>query len=178
MKRAISILTVIVSVACGNSGQKDAASIEMIDEPAKQDSIFNNLMTVTGLLPESVQNDSLAFLILPVQASCPACRKKTIDSIVKHQNQLLPNHYIIISVSGGRKLVSSYFKEEKANLPEIKNKLFLDSTNVAYKRELYTDKPTFYYAHNKKVFKKVAAIPITVREDLREFFSGYRNTKN
>ena len=57
-------------------------------------------------------------------------------------------------------------------------RLFLDSVNAAYKLDLYTDKPTFYYAYNKKAYKKVSAIPITVREDLREFFSGYRNKEN
>ncbi len=32
----------------------------------------------------------------------------------------------------------------------------------------------FYYTANEKVFKKVAAVPATVKEDLREYFAGYR----
>lgn len=163
----------LLLMACGKLANKES-SIELISEPEKQQSVFENLLKLTNSIPESKGQDSLAFLILPVQASCPACRKKTIDSLIKHKDGLNNNHFVIISANGGRKTIGSYFKEEKAELPEFNNKLFLDSTNVAFKYDLYTDKPTMYYTYNRRAYKKVAAIPITVREDLREFFSGYR----
>jgi hypothetical protein len=55
-------------------------------------------------------------------------------------------------------------------------KLILDSTNIARKLNLYDKKPTIYYTYNRKAYKKVAAIPSTVRDDLQEFFSGFRNS--
>lgn len=177
MKTTFFFLILVALVSCGKKPKK-GDSIELITEVPKQDTIFKRLMIVTGSIPVSIHRDSLAFLVLPVQASCPACRKKAIDSIIKHQNSLLPNHFIIISANGGQKLISSYFKEENAKLPQLDSTLFLDSINAAYKHDLYTDKPTIYYTYDRKAYKKVAAIPITVREDLREFFSGYRNKEN
>jgi hypothetical protein len=134
-------------------------------------------MTVTNnTVSDNIQKDSLAFLVLPVQASCPACRNKTIDSIVKHQDNLEKNHFIIISANGGRKTISGYFQENDKKLPDMVGKLILDSTNIARKLNLYDKKPTIYYTYNRKAYKKVAAIPSTVRDDLQEFFSGFRNS--
>ncbi|SEO82255.1 hypothetical protein SAMN05660816_03648 [Niastella yeongjuensis] len=167
------IILTILLVACGKA--KKGSSVEFITEAVAQDSIFRKLIVLTdNRVPEATRHDSLAFLVLPVQASCPACRKKTIDSIIKNESRLLPNHFVVISAIGGKKIIGSYFKEEHAGLPESDN-VILDSANSAYKYNLYTDKPTFYYTHNQKAYKRVAAIPITVKEDLREFFSGYRN---
>lgn len=171
----INVLLIIIVVSCGAQNGKNA-SVEQITDMKKQDSIFKNLERITNYtMAEDIQHDSLAFLILPVQASCPACRKKTIDSIVKNKSSLPMHHYIIISAKGGQKTINSYFKEQNEELPVIKDRLFLDSTNQAYEYDLYYDKPTLYYTYNKKAYKKVAAIPATVRDDLREFFSGYRN---
>jgi hypothetical protein len=165
-------------MSCMGGSSKNQNSIELVTEKVKQESIFRNLITVVNTtLPEAMQNDSLAFLILPVQASCPACRNKTIDSIVNHRKDLADNHFIIISANGGRKTISSYFQENDKRLPVIEKQLFLDSTNQAFKLALYDKKPTIYYTYNRKAYKKVAAIPSTVRDDLREFFSGYRNQK-
>ncbi len=115
----------ILIFACKNSPGK-LASIESIRDPAVQDSLFRQLLSLTNhAIPENELNDSLAFLVLPMEASCPACRKKTVDSIVRHKNSLLERHYIILSASGGRKTINSYFIEEGEQLPEIQNKLFL-----------------------------------------------------
>src|SRR6187399_2452352 len=71
---------------------------KVIFDIQEQDSIFTNISLVVGdNLDPAKYNDSLAFLILPVQASCPACRVKTIDSIISHKDDLRKNHYIIIS---------------------------------------------------------------------------------
>jgi hypothetical protein len=169
-----TVLIVSIVAACSSSSKK-MNSIELISEANQQESIFQSLMAVTNkALSENIQKDSLAFLVLPVQASCPACRNKTIDSIVIHQTDLLENHFIIISANGGRKTINGYFLENNKDLPIIKDKLFLDTTNQAFKLGLYDKKPTIYYTHNLKTFKKVAAIPATVRQDLQEFFSGNR----
>jgi hypothetical protein len=163
--------------ACGKSANEQE-SIEFITDPNTQSVTFNNLMDITdNTILENDRNDSLAFLILPVQASCPSCRNKTIDSIVKRKDDLQRKHYIIISANVGRKTINGYFRENDKELPVINNKLFLDSTNKAYKHDLYDKKPTIYYTYNQKVYKKVAAIPATVREDLREFFTGHRGNK-
>lgn len=175
MKKMIYVIFILLASACGSKSKK-ASSIEFITMAGQQDSVFQSLVAVTNnAVPDSIQNDSLAFLILPVQASCPSCRNKTIDSIVKHRKNLADRHFIIISADGGRKTIAGYFTENDKRLPVIKNRLFLDSTNEADKHELYDKKPTIYYTYNRKAYKKVAAIPATVREDLREFFSGHRN---
>lgn len=174
MKTPGLILLLITAVACGNA--KKGNSVEFITTSQAQDSIFKNLVYITNnSLPGQALNDSLAFLILPVQASCPSCRKKTIDSIMSHKKRLPVDHFIVISANGGRKTINGYFLEQDYELPEIPGKLFLDSNNLARKKDLCKDKPTFYYAHNQKAFKKVSAVPSTVRADLREFFSGVRD---
>lgn len=177
LSRSVYFLIVFIAMAACN--EKKTGSIEVITNSNTQDSLFNNIIALTqGALPDPVQQDSLAFLILPVQASCPSCRNKTIDSIVAHSKKLADRHFIIISAKGGRKTINGYFRENDTELPVIKDRLFLDSINMAYKYELYDEKPTIYYTYNKKAYKKVAAIPVTVKEDLREFFSGHRQNEN
>lgn len=92
----------------------------------------------------------------------------------QYQTNLSADHYIIISANGGRKTIRGYFQEQAYELPAITSRLFLDSNNLARQFELYEDKPMMYYTYQKKAYKKVAAIPATVRDDLREFFTGYR----
>ncbi len=164
-------------MCCGKPGRK-LEKVDLITSPGLQDSVFNGLVATTNFgIPEDKLADSLTFLLLPMHASCPACRNKTIDSILRHQNNLLDRHYIIISANGGLKTINSYFKERKGKLPTIPHRLFLDSTAQASKNNLYDDNPLIYYTYNKKAYKKITAIPITVKEDLREFFSGYRLKK-
>ena len=176
MKTIISSVFLLFLCSCGKGPE---SSIEIITTESQQEALFKDLMTVIQHnVPNSLLGDSLSFLVLPVQASCPACRKKTIDSIVKHQSDLVDKHYIIVSASGGRKTIKGYFQEQGYELPVIPGHFFIDSTNLAYKNDLYKDKPTIYYVYNKKAYKKVSAIPATVREDLREFFSGHRKPAN
>ncbi|MBO9565450.1 MAG: hypothetical protein J7621_21920 [Niastella sp.] len=174
MKMIILSGVIVLLAACG---KPSTTSIEMITAPGQQDSLFKGLMATTQYrVPETVRDDSLAFLVLPVQASCPACRKKSIDSIMKYQVNLPANHYIIIAANGGRKTIRGYFQEQNYELPivRIDQQLTLDSQNLAHQYDLYKDKPTLYYSRHQKVYKKVAAIPATVRADLCEFFSGHR----
>lgn len=174
--RTATILITMMGIAlmsCGKS--EDTESIELINEPATQDSLFNKLVALTkNSISDSDRLDSLAFLILPIQASCPSCRKKVIDSIIYHKKRLPESHYIIISANSGRKVMGSFFKDQDYELPDFPGRIFLDSADLAGEYELYKEKPTIYYTLNQKAYKKVAAIPSTVKEDLREFFSGYR----
>lgn len=172
---SIICLFCFILLVCCNTSQKKS-SIEMITDGGQQTAVFKDLVQLTNLTA-NMQADSMAFLILPVQASCPACRNKTIDSVVQHKDDLPDNHFIVISANGGKKTINGYFLENNKSLPVIENRLFLDSTNQAYLLKLYDKKPTIYYVSKGKAYKKVAAIPTTVKDDLREFFSGHRNEK-
>lgn len=179
VKPVLVLLAVSLLWACrfgsGKVGHKPKSVMAIVDATS-QVSIFNKLVSLTEkAIPETQLNDSLAFLVLPVKLSCPACRKKTIDSIVKHQSDLPERHYIIISGSEGRRNLNSYFLEVNKEMPLMKDQLFLDTTNQAFKNALVTENPVIYYAANQKAYKKVSAIPATVRDDLQEFFSGTRN---
>jgi hypothetical protein len=172
--RIILILLILHTlIGCSSNPHRNTnrESIEYITETNMQSDIFIHLLELTHHSISKVKlNDSLAFLILPLHASCPACRNKTIDSIVKYKDNLTDRQFIVIAADGGRKIMASYFKEQEQELPTINNKLFLDSTNVAYKHHLFDKKPTIYYASNGKVYKKVSAIPSTIKQDLHEFF--------
>jgi len=179
MKPILVIAVMGLIFACGKKHHQSTAQVEHISSATEQESIFNSLLKVTNNgVPPGMQKDSLSFLLLPIYASCPACRKKTIDSIIKYQDKLMNGRVIIISVKGGRKTISSFFREEGSEIPEIDNRLFLDSTNQAFQYDLYDKNPVIYYCHNQKAYKKVIAIPATVKEDLREFFTGYRKKKS
>ncbi|SHM37046.1 hypothetical protein [Chitinophaga sp. CF418] len=167
------VLLMLVSLFACDKYKERISSVELITSDLKKDSLFKGLVKLTfNSIPESMLQDSLAFLVLPVQAICPSCREKTVDSIVKYQHHLPDKHFIIISANGGRKLINSFFKEEHKRLPVIEGKLFLDSTNMAHRYELYEDKPTMYYTYRGKAYKKVSSMPATVRKDLHQFFSG------
>jgi hypothetical protein len=147
----------------------------MITKEVDQRLIFDGLMRITdSLIPQSARNDSLSFLLLPMEASCPSCRKKVIDSILKHKMDLRPNQYIIISSTAGLNAINAYFVDRKGELPVISGQLFIDSTNYAKHLDLYDKTPMLYYTFQQKAYKKVSAIPSTVKDDLSEFFSGHR----
>lgn len=179
VKVIVIVMCCLVGYSCINSSEtsnlskKEINTTISITDPKEQDSLFKRLIAVSGtIIPENKLDDSLAFLLLPVQASCPSCRRKTIDSIVKHENDLAPNHYIIISGNGGRKTLGSYFREQKVRLPELPNQLILDTINQSGRLELFTDNTVFYYTSKRKVYQKVPAIPDNVIGYLHDFFSG------
>ena len=171
LKGMITMLVILLS-ACGNSHVERKSPMLLVDTAA-QSAIFDKLMNLTDqTIPGDVRNDSLAFLILPVQASCPSCRKRAIDSIVGNQDNLQHRLFILISANGGKKLISSFFKEYDQELPLLAGRLFLDTTNQAFKYDLYDAQPTMYYTSDQKVYRKVVSKPSDIKEDLRFFFSG------
>jgi|GEM_PF-1345308 len=178
MTKYIVLLIAICSFLACNESIKKPENTEFISDTVTQAAVFNDLIKLTNNSIEEINlKDSMAFLILPVKLSCPACRKKTIDSIVKHQNNMPDRHIVIISAAEGIKNIRSYFEEQHKELPVIKNQLFLDSTHQAYKYKLVKENPVIFYALHQKVYKKVLAIPATVKDDLCDFFSGPQDFK-
>ncbi|NML22966.1 hypothetical protein HHL16_18965 [Pseudoflavitalea sp. G-6-1-2] len=166
------IFSITLFIVCCKESPKHT-SIELITEQTKQEQIFKGLMAVTNnIIPENVRKDSLAILLLPLEVSCPSCRKKTIDSIISHGINLPYRHYIILSATEGYDSMNKFFKDRKGNIPPITNRLFLDSINHARVLRLVNNKPTIYYTSGEKAFKRVSSIPETIKSDLKEFFSG------
>lgn len=174
INRTFFLPVLLFSILMTGCNQITPNSVELITNPERQNAIFNQLMMLVGnSLQATSQNDSMAFLILPVEASCPACRKKTIDSIINHQNILSVNHFVIVTASAGRKTMNSYFREQNASIPNVPQ-VILDTIDRAKKLELFENNPAFYYTIHRKVYKKVLAWPATIKLDLQEFFSGKR----
>lgn len=146
-------------------------SAEILTDEAQQDSIFSQLLQIIQPAELST-NDSIAFLILPLDASCPSCRDKTIDSIAKYSSLMPRNHFVILSSNDGIKSMNGYFKERKKSLPLNETFLVLDSNNLAGNFGLYEANPTIYYTSKGKAYKKIATMPETVKQDLHDFFSG------
>jgi len=166
------VLLVYSMTSCKQSGdRRKHSNVESIIDPNRQLAIFKDLTTLaTDMIPGDILADSLCFLILPIQASCPACRKKTIEAIAKKTAMLDSHHFIIISSNGGTKLVKSYFLEQSLSMPINEKKILVDSINLAFTLKLYEDKPTMYYTHEGRVFERVLSTPYTVKKDLKRFF--------
>lgn len=175
--RILCLLLLVVLCNCNRMGASSELNGDhekggIIIDPIVQDSIFHNLMELTNYsIKDSKRNDSLAFLILPVEASCPSCRKKTIDSIDQYKNKLDDNHFVIIS-GPGRKKINYYYSEQRKGIPESVKNIYLDSMNLAVYKDLVFANPRIYYSNNGKVYEKVSCRPSTIKNDLRIFFSN------
>lgn len=173
MKRQIYIclsFTLLIS-ACVNKKNEPPKSSYPIVRQGERDSIFTHLMSLTehSIDPET-RKDSLSFLILPLQASCPSCRDKTIDSIIKYSNRLKSGQFIILSAKSGRKTIKAFFTDKNYTIPEIKGHLFIDSIDMAGQYGLYENNPSIYYMVYGQPYKKVLSLPATIKKDLRRFF--------
>lgn len=172
MKRIFPYICLIL-MACNNKSTPEPRDT-IIKQPEAQEKLFRQL---SSFIPSELPtNDSLSFLVLPLDFSCPSCRDKTLDSIVKFRKRILPGHYIILTLSeGGQKHIRRYFKNAgHSSVPEIPGVIFIDSTNKAGSLQLYHNNPAFYYTASGRAYRKVDAWPHTIKEDLREFFRGYR----
>lgn len=180
-----SLLQMIVLINCfvfySCSGKKEDpkdkySSNEWITRGSQQDSLFMQLVDLTQhSVNEKQTADSLSFLVLPVEAACPSCRRKTIDSIQKYQHILPPNHFVVISGTSF-KTIRAFFKEQDQSVPSAEGRIFIDSTNEAFIQDLVYTKPVIYYAAGKKVYRKVSSKPFTIKHDLKEFFAPANNT--
>lgn len=158
--------------ACSEVQNKSAMkkSVLIVDVNL-QDSLFRNLEKLSNYkMTEKQQQDSLAFLILPVEAACPFCRKKAIDSISKYRDRLDERHFVIVSGTGN-KIIESYFTERHQELPFGSRQIFIDSTNDAFIKELIFTEPAIYYAYKRRVYQKVLCVPKNIKGELRNFFS-------
>jgi hypothetical protein len=161
--------------ACQNADGKSAESErpkingKMITDPVLQDSFYSNLEKLTQYsISANKRQDTLAFLLLPVQATCPACRKKTIDSIVKYKDRLDEQHFVVITGKGTRS-IDGYFKQQEKEMP-YSNRIFYDTVGLA--SNLTSTNPNVYYAVKGKVYRKVSCLPSTIKADLKEFFEN------
>jgi hypothetical protein len=174
-RNIIFTISIFLLVACEQNVSSKSISSQkingkIISDPIMQDSLFKDLIKLTNnSVSESRLKDSIAFLLLPMQATCPACRKKTIDSIVKFKERLDENHLIVIS-GKGKKSIAGYFKQQNKELPIIEKNIFLDSTEQSLSSDLASTNPNIYYAYNGKVYLKVSCLPSTIKDDLRKFF--------
>ncbi|RPD41849.1 hypothetical protein [Chitinophaga barathri] len=166
------IYMAFILYAC-NTKTTNPSRDSLIESKQQQQMLYEQLaQLVPGSLPG---NDSISFMVLPLEASCPSCRDKSLDSIVRFKNSIPSNHYIILSLKGGRKYVRQYFKNAgHKQIPDIPGVLFIDSIDKAGEFQLYHNNPSFYYAVAGNTYRKIDALPHTVKEDLREFFRGYR----
>ncbi len=173
MKNHIIILSVYILLTACHASVKQEPRDTTITVPSRQESLYRDL---NQLLPDSLlYGDSVAVMILPMEASCPSCRDKAIDSIVYFRKKLLPRHEIILSANGGRKMMRSYFKSAGyKSIPNVTRGLHFDSTNMAGRLELYSNNPVFYFLAGGKVYRKIDGWPHTIKGDLQEFFRGYR----
>lgn len=144
---------------------------KIITDAVVQDSLFRNLERLTfNSIPADKLEDSLIFLLLPVKASCPACRKKTIDSIVKYKSRLDDSHFVVIS-GNGMKSIDGYFEEQKKETP-LGSGIYYDTLGVAADLNMTTTNPNVYYSARGKVYRKVSCLPSSIKKDLSSFFSG------
>ncbi|QEH42203.1 hypothetical protein [Chitinophaga sp. XS-30] len=169
------IVAAIFTSGCTSMGEKGDKKQPVMNK-VENDSLFKQLMILTNSkIPSEKQNDSLAFLILPLNNSCPSCRDKTIDSISRHISSLKSKHYIIISANDGIKNMRATFTKNDRKIPSAPGRVFLDSMDLAYKFDLYASNPSMFYTAGGKVYKSVYALPESIKQDLQEFFSGFRS---
>lgn len=170
----VGVLAMVVFSACKDDSMKKS-DIKLISDSKLQDSTFKVLLSFASIDTANPKlNDSLEFMILPLEISCPSCRNKTIDSILKHKDDLGENNYLIVSAKGGRKKMNAFFRDRGGVLPVIPDKVFLDSTHLALDYELVHDNPVIFYTAHRKVYKKVTFLPPTVKDNLHDYFSGIR----
>lgn len=169
---SIFLFCIIESTLLFSCTQQNPQSLdELIIDNKNQEALFGKLLTINPNVDEFLKlNDSVSLLILPIQAACPSCRNKIIDSIIRYKEHLDKNHLIVISAKGGRKTINPFFYDRGSSMPVSKN-IVIDSTNKCFELELFYDKPTMYYATRNVVYRKVSILPATIKAALAGFFS-------
>lgn len=168
MKNIALYLLSLSLFSCSQSSQQEKTPSGNIDSTTAK-TAFSSIKKIAGNAISSA-TDSTHLLILPLEASCPSCREKTIDSILKHYQSMPPNHLVIISAPAGRRSMSSYFKERNGQLPEQAS-IILDTTNLSTRLNLHENNPTIYTIYGDRVTYKKSSLPATVKTDLHHFFS-------
>ena len=155
-----------------NYNDKKINNQVLLNNEQEERTLFEKIITIGDLkskLNDHV-SDSLSVLVLPLEASCPSCRNKTIDSIMRYADNLTDNSIVILSAKAGIKNMNAFFRERGyVSIPANNERIILDSTNQA--SGLYKNNTTIYYASQQKVYKVVSSVPATIKNDLHEFFS-------
>ncbi|SFN88434.1 hypothetical protein SAMN05428949_3742 [Chitinophaga sp. YR627] len=157
-------------LSCSNSSKNKTE--ENINDQAMQDSLFINITKLTDqILSVSSSTDTSELLILPITQSCPYCRGKIIDQLVKHDYIIPSNRYLFISSEKGYKTVNSYFIDNGGRLPMNNKQIIVDSFSLCTKYNLADEKPIIYHMAGKKVYKKTTLIPHTIQHELNKFLT-------
>lgn len=170
------LLPILIFIgACKTKSKVKNPNIEVITDTSVQDSLFRQLSSLAGISIEKSQlGDSLAFFVMPIEATCPSCRKKAVDSISKHQSHLDRRRFIILSGMGAD-IIFSYFTERGHKLPVSTQNIVIDSTNEAFVRDLVYTTPVIFYSYNHRVYQKVYCVPNNIKLALHEFFLSHHN---
>lgn len=164
------ILSSIIMYGCKSKSNPSKINNEkLITENAVKDSLF---IKIASLIQDNdLPDDSVSFLIVPIDATCNACTDKSIDSIINHIDMKETGRKKISIISGAsHKSILAYFSQRNVTLPAENKNLFYDDENAAFLKELLFHQPTIYYAYNKKVYKRIISTPITIKENLHDFF--------
>lgn len=178
MRQLALILILLISLFCscerrqaGKGNTMKIRNSDLISDPVVQDSLFKRLKRLTkDAIPACELQDSLAFLILPMEASCPACRRKAIDSIVKYKDRLDEKHYVVI-IGNGSRSIQGYFSQQNKSMPLARGILY-DTLELSAEMAISSTNPNIYYSHGQKVYLKVSCLPATIKEDLKVFYAN------
>lgn len=167
----IYYIILVLLFSC-NYNDKKINNQVLLNNEQEERTLFEKIITI-GNLKSRLNNqasDSLSVLVLPLEASCPSCRNKTIDGIMRYADNLTDNSIVILSAKAGIKNMNAFFRERGyESIPVNNGKIILDSTNQA--NGLYENNTTIYYASQQRVYKIVSSVPATIKNDLHEFFS-------
>lgn len=164
------VIAALLIWGCNSVTPPSRENETVIDNPALQDSLYGAIQNMlTFYNAHNISTDSAKILLLPLEAACPACRKKTIDSIVKYKHHL-SSYQRIVLCGKSTKSIKSYFQEQKYELPTGIANIIIDSTNYAHFHDLVITSPRIYIIKNNKVIKRISSIPKTIRSDLASFF--------
>ena len=150
--------------------QEDGETMSGIKSDIIDSLSFQRLISLTDSSNRDITlSDSLAFLIIPLDAVCPHCRDRAIKALIENRNRIPKEHYIIISAAS-HKGIKAFFAERNQENPEMKGKVFLDGESEAFKSNLIFMHPTVYYTHNKQIVKKIISYPTNIDKVLEDFF--------
>lgn len=167
----ICFITLLIFLSCNNSEKKNNNHV-LLNNEQEERTYFSKIISVGNLESElsNQVSDSLSILVLPLEASCPSCRNKTIDSIMSYAGKLNDHSVVILTAKAGIKNMNAFFRERGyESIPLENKKIVLDSTNQA--NGLYKNNTTIYYTSQRKVYRIVSSMPATIKNDLHEFFS-------
>jgi hypothetical protein len=167
-----TIIVCIVQSCNGSKKEQPSTLIEKITDLQLQEQLFSKLIELTNRdASKKVGGDSLAFLILPVDAACPSCRNKTVDSISKYKLTLSKNRFVIVSGTSP-KIIRVAFEERQSNTPVDIPNIFIDSINKSFLNDLAFTRPMIYYSSNHRVYLKISCVPKNIKQELHRFFSN------